>query len=94
MRSFEATHVGALFHPDGHQGSLKVLNRRGEWITPIALGVIDDYSRLICHLQWSAFFRIDVASTIFMLPAELVVPGRFACHKGTIGQPLQAPSYG
>ncbi len=41
-----------------------------------------------------AFFRIDVASTIFMLPAELVVPGLFACHKGTIGQPLQAPSYG
>ncbi len=54
VRSFEATHVGALFHLDGHQGSLKVLNRRGEWITPIALGVIDDYSRLICHLQWYA----------------------------------------
>ena len=34
-----------------------------------------------------AFFRIDVASTIFMLPAEPVVPG-------SIGQPLQAPSYG
>ena len=35
----------------------------------------------------AAFFRIDVASTIFMLPAEPVVPG-------SIGQPLQAPSYG
>ncbi|WP_434782576.1 DDE-type integrase/transposase/recombinase [Ferrovum myxofaciens] len=54
VRSFEATHVGALFHLDGHQGSLKVLNRQGEWITPIALGVIDDHSRLICHLQWYA----------------------------------------
>jgi putative transposase len=52
VRSFEATHVGALFHLDGHQGSLKVLNRYGEWITPIALCVIDDCSRLICHLQW------------------------------------------
>jgi putative transposase len=52
VRSFEATHVGALFHLDGHQGSLKVLNRHGEWITPIALCVIDDCSRLICHLQW------------------------------------------
>lgn len=54
VRSFEATHVGALFHLDGHQGSLKVLNRQGEWITPIALCVIDDCSRLICHLQWYA----------------------------------------
>lgn len=52
VRSFEATHVGALFHLDGHQGSLKVLNRHGAWITPIALCVIDDCSRLICHLQW------------------------------------------
>lgn len=54
VRSFEATHVGALFHLDGHQGSLKVLNRHGEWITPIALCVIDDCSRLIAHLQWYA----------------------------------------
>ena len=54
VRSFEATHVGALFHLDGHQGSLKVLNGRGEWISPLALCVIDDHSRLICHLQWYA----------------------------------------
>jgi transposase InsO family protein len=46
--------VGALFHLDGHQGSLKVLNRQGEWITPIGLCVVDDHSRLICHLQWYA----------------------------------------
>ena len=51
VRSFEATHIGSLFHLDGHQGSLKVLNRDGEWITPIALCVIDDCSRLICQLQ-------------------------------------------
>jgi putative transposase len=54
VRSFEATHIGALFHLDGHQGSLKVLSRHGAWITPIALCVIDDCSRLICHLQWYA----------------------------------------
>lgn len=52
VRSFEATHVGALAHLDGHQGSLPVLNQQGIWITPIGLCVIDDYSRLICHLQW------------------------------------------
>jgi len=54
IRCFEATHVGSLFHLDGHQASLRVLSRRGEWITPLGLCVIDDYSRLICHLQWYA----------------------------------------
>ena len=54
VRSFEATHIGALFHLDGHEGSLKVLTRSGEWISPIALCVIDDCSRLIVHLQWYA----------------------------------------
>ena len=24
----------------------------GQWVTPLLLGVIDDYSRLICHFQW------------------------------------------
>jgi len=52
IRSYEATHVGSLFHLDGHVGSLKVLTRKGEWIVPVGLCVIDDYSRLIGHLQW------------------------------------------
>jgi hypothetical protein len=33
-------------------GSRKVLTPRGEWCTPILFGVIDDHSRLACHLQW------------------------------------------
>jgi putative transposase len=52
VRSYEATHVGSLTHLDGHQGSLPVLDQQGKWVTPIGLCVIDDYSRLILHLQW------------------------------------------
>jgi len=29
-----------------------VLTARGEWVTPILFGVLDDRSRLACHLQW------------------------------------------
>jgi hypothetical protein len=29
-----------------------VLTARGEWQTPILFGVLDDRSRLACHLQW------------------------------------------
>ena len=52
VRSFEVDHVCALWHLDFHHGSRKVLTRHGIWVTPMLLGVIDDRSRLVCHLQW------------------------------------------
>jgi len=52
IRSYEAGHSLALWHLDFHHGSRKVLTPSGQWVKPLLLGVIDDYSRLICHLQW------------------------------------------
>jgi transposase InsO family protein len=52
IRSYEAEYVGSLWHLDFHHGSLKVLTRRGQWQHPLALGILDDHSRLCCHLQW------------------------------------------
>ena len=52
VRSYEATHVGALWHLDFHHGSLKVLSTGGQWQRPIALAILDDHSRLCCHVQW------------------------------------------
>jgi putative transposase len=52
VRSYEAQYVGGLFHWDCHYGSRKVLTARGEWATPVLFGVLDDRSRLACHLQW------------------------------------------
>jgi len=52
IRSYEAEYVGSLWHLDFHHGSLKVLTERGQWCRPIALGILDDHSRLCCHLQW------------------------------------------
>ncbi len=52
VRSYEAEYVNALWHWDCHHGSKKVLTPRGEWQTPILFGVLDDRSRLACHLQW------------------------------------------
>jgi putative transposase len=51
-RSFEVTHVQGLWHLDFHHGSLKVVTALGEWRTPMLLGVLDDHSRLGCHVQW------------------------------------------
>jgi putative transposase len=51
-RSYEVSHVGGLWHLDFHVGSRRVLNREGKWIDVRLLGVLDDHSRLGCHLQW------------------------------------------
>jgi putative transposase len=52
VRSYEAEYVGGLWHWDCHVGSRRVLTTRGQWATPVLFGVLDDRSRLACHLQW------------------------------------------
>lgn len=52
VRSYEAEYVHGLWHADFHHGSHKVLTPSGRWVTPLLLGIIDDHSRLVCHLQW------------------------------------------
>ena len=51
-RSFEVEHVHGLWHLDFHQGSRAVLTPAGEWKKPQLVGILDDRSRLCCHLQW------------------------------------------
>jgi putative transposase len=51
-RSFEVSHVHGLWHLDFHEGSRAVLLPSGAWKKPRLLGILDDRSRLCCHLQW------------------------------------------
>jgi transposase InsO family protein len=51
-RSYEVEFVGGLWHLDFHHGSRKVLTRAGTWVKPLALAILDDRSRLACHVQW------------------------------------------
>jgi putative transposase len=52
VRSFEAEYTHALWHVDFHHGSLPIVTAAGHWVRPRLLGVLDDYSRLACHVQW------------------------------------------
>ena len=52
VRSYEAEYTHGLWHADFHHGSRRVVTANGRWVTPLLLGVIDDHSRLVCHLQW------------------------------------------
>jgi transposase InsO family protein len=52
VRSYESEYVNGLWHLDFHHGSLRVLGSDGQWVYPILLGILDDHSRLCCHMQW------------------------------------------
>ena len=55
-RSFEVEYVGGLWHLDFHHCKRQqIVTREGNWVVPICLAVMDDYSRLICHVQWYLF---------------------------------------
>ena len=52
IRSWEMEYVNAMWHFDGHHGSIKVLTESGERVTPLAISFLDDCSRRVVHLQW------------------------------------------
>jgi putative transposase len=52
VRSYEVEYVNQLWHWDGHKTAVQVLTSRGEYENPILIGILDDHSRLGCHLQW------------------------------------------
>jgi len=63
-RSFEVTHVQALWHADFHEGKRKVLDSRGERRPVVLFAMLDDHSRLCCHAQWYAIDREDTESFV------------------------------
>jgi putative transposase len=52
VRSFESEYVHALWHLDFHEGHRGVVDSQGRWHKPRALCILDDRSRLCCHVQW------------------------------------------
>jgi putative transposase len=52
VRSYEVAHVHALWHLDFHQAKISILDATGQWHRPVALAILDDHSRLCCHLQF------------------------------------------
>lgn len=61
VRSFETEYVFELWHLDFHVASRKVLTRDGRWIKPEMLCVLDDHSRLACHVQW---YNVECAESL------------------------------
>jgi len=52
IRGYEVEYVNGLWHLDFHHCSREIMTSKGELIRPLLLCVMDDNSRLICHIQW------------------------------------------
>ena len=52
VRLFEAPYPQSLWHLDFHHGSLQIIGEDGHRHTPLCLCIVDDHSRLACHIQW------------------------------------------
>jgi transposase InsO family protein len=61
VRSFEVSHVHGLWHLDFHQAKISILDASGRWHRPMALAILDDRSRLCCHLQ---FYMAETAECL------------------------------
>jgi len=95
VRSYEAAYVGGLWHLDFHQGSRSVLCSDGKWHRPHLFGVLDDRSRLCCHLQWylneTAENLVHGLSQAFLkrgLPRALMTDNGSAMVAEEVGQGL------
>jgi transposase InsO family protein len=62
VRSFEADYVHALWHLDYHQAHREIVDNQGRWHKPHALCILDDRSRLCCHVQW---YLGETAETLY-----------------------------
>jgi transposase InsO family protein len=62
IRSYENEYVGGLWHLDFHHCSRQILTSAGEYLTPLCLGILDDRSRLCCHIQW--YWNEDTKSLV------------------------------
>lgn len=72
VRSYEHSHTHALWHIDGHHGSL-ALSHQGRRERPVLIAVLDDHSRLICHAQW--FWSEEARAAVHVLVQAMIKRG-------------------
>jgi putative transposase len=88
VRSYESEYPNALWHLDYHHGSRRVLCPDGSWARPVLLGVLDDHSRVCCHLQW--YLAETAQNLVHALMQALVKRGLPRALMSDNGSPMMA----
>ena len=61
VRGYEVRYLHGLWHLDFHHAKLRILDAAGNWYQPMALAILDDHSRVCCHLQ---FYLVETAECL------------------------------
>lgn len=52
VRGFEIAFLHGLWHLDFHHAKIRIPDASGNWLQPMVLAILDDHSRICCHLQF------------------------------------------
>ena len=52
VRGYEVGYLHGLWHLDFHHAKIRIIDASGSWYQPMALAILDDHSRICCHLQF------------------------------------------
>jgi len=52
VRGYEISFLHGLWHLDFHHAKVRIPDASGNWHQPMVLAILDDHSRICCHLQF------------------------------------------
>jgi putative transposase len=91
VRSYEAVASHALWHLDFHDGSLRVTDKDGALATPQCLAILDDHSRLCCHIQW--YLQEDTEALVHGVMQAMMKRGLPRCILSDNGSAMISGEY-
>jgi putative transposase len=91
VRSYEAPASHAVWHLDFHDGSLRVTGKDGALTTPQCLAILDDHSRLCCHIQW--YLAEDTETLVHGVMQAMMKRGLPRCVLSDNGSAMLAGEY-
>lgn len=88
---FEMSHPNQLWSLDFHDGAIMVLDSDGKWRQPVAVALLDHYSRMICHAEW--VFTESAENLVRATSIAIMKHGRPHCLLSDNGGAMRAGEY-
>jgi transposase InsO family protein len=88
---FEAKYPNELWSLDFHKGKILVLDENGNWKQPIAMVILDHYSRLSCYLKW--FFNENTENLVEGSSQSIMMHGPPIAQLSDNGAAMRSAEY-
>lgn len=88
---FEAKYPNELWSLDFHKGQILVLDENGDWKQPIAMVILDHFSRYACYLKW--FFNENTENLVEGSSQSIMMHGRPITQLSDNGAAMRSAEY-